>query len=203
MTDPNLRFLAVFCENLRFSARICVLGSVCHLSSVRLSTSCSNEGAEIRVDTEDKRIKCQIQKRARERAYAQVGLGFVLGPVVVMVLPWAGRHSITWWEFRPRKKNSPRPPKFPNLLQTPSLPLGPSRPGEPPPLLGFSIKNRSPTPPSASTSPKPRPTEVPETPFNAAFRANLVSKRPPDCSLERVGPQFCRSKGLFPPNPMK
>ena len=63
MTEPNLRFPAVFCENLRFcakicaskclnfqekgwifcenlrfSAKICVLGSLCHLSSVPLSS---------------------------------------------------------------------------------------------------------------------------------------------------------------------
>ena len=32
----NLRKSAVFCENLRFSAKICVLGSLCHHSSVLL-----------------------------------------------------------------------------------------------------------------------------------------------------------------------
>ena len=49
VTEPNLRFPAVFCEtlcgflrrricgNVRFSAKICVLGSLCHLSSVPLS----------------------------------------------------------------------------------------------------------------------------------------------------------------------
>ena len=64
--------------------------------------------------------------------------------------------------FGPGKKYlAPPPPQFPNSLQTPSRPLGPSRPGDPP-LLGFSIKNRPPppplpapqTPPSASPSRK-------------------------------------------------
>ena len=64
----------------------------------------------------------------------------------------------SWWTFRPRKKifSPPPPEKFPNSLQTPSRPLGPSRPSPPPPLLGFSIKNRPP-PPGASDSPFPLP----------------------------------------------
>ena len=53
--------------------------------------------------------------------------------------------------FGPDKKKKkisppPVPPKSPNSPQTPSRPLGPSRPGDPPPFLGFSIKNRSPPP---------------------------------------------------------
>ena len=77
MTEPNLRFPAVFCENLpfpakicnflwfpapskcwnfqekgcicenqRFSAKICVLGSLCHLSSVPLSAPTNTPRSE-------------------------------------------------------------------------------------------------------------------------------------------------------------
>ena len=56
--------------------------------------------------------------------------------------------SSSWWTFRPRKKIFSPPPRNPPIRRRPSRPL-PSRPGEPPPpLLGFSIKNRSPPPPS-------------------------------------------------------
>ena len=58
-----------------------------------------------------------------------------------------------WWEFRPRKKKINPPPKTP---QTPSQSLDPPPlPGRPPPLWGFSIKNRPPpSPPSTSDSPE-------------------------------------------------
>ena len=38
---------------------------------------------------------------------------------------------------------------------------------------------------------------VHETPLNEAFGANLASKWPPDCSLVKIGPQFCSAKGPF------
>ena len=57
----------------------------------------------------------------------------------------------------PKKIFSPPPPKIPNLPQTPSRPLGPSPPGEPPPLVGFSIKNRPPPSRRPRTPPSPSP----------------------------------------------
>ena len=51
--------------------------------------------------------------------------------------------------------------------------------------------------------PKARSSEVHETPLNEAFGAKWAPKRPPNCSLKRVGHQFCRTKGLFWPNPTK
>ena len=49
----------------------------------------------------------------------------------------------SWWEFRPRKKIfSPPPPPF--LAATLPAPRPPRPPGRPPPLLGFSVKSRSP-----------------------------------------------------------
>ena len=59
----------------------------------------------------------------------------------------------------PKKKYlaTPPPQKVPNSPQTPSRPLGTSRPGEPPPPGEFLMKNRSPTPPGASNSPFPLP----------------------------------------------
>ena len=59
--------------------------------------------------------------------------------------------------FGPEKKYlAPPPPKFPNSLQTPSRPLGPS-PRTPPPLLGFSIKTKPPPPLGDMESPLPFP----------------------------------------------
>ena len=52
---------------------------------------------------------------------------------------------MTWWTFRPRKKYLAPPPKFPDSLQTPSRPLGPSRPGgPPPPPWDFQLKKSDP-----------------------------------------------------------
>ena len=44
---------------------------------------------------------------------------------------------------------------------------------------------------------------VHETPVNKASGANLASKWPPDCSLVKIGPQFCSAKGLFSPTTTK
>ena len=65
--------------------------------------------------------------------------------------------SVTWWEFRPRKKIFRSPPKF---LTDTLPPLAPAPPllGDPPCLLGFSKKKNRPTPlPGASDSPLPLP----------------------------------------------
>ena len=53
--------------------------------------------------------------------------------------------AFTWSTFRPQIKifSPPLPPKPKTPLRR-RHPPGPSRPGEPPPLLGFSIKKRSP-----------------------------------------------------------
>ena len=69
----------------------------------------------------------------------------------------------SWWTFRPRKKkfSPPPPPKIPRFA-TDALPA-PPLPGKPP-LLGFSIKNRSPPPPGASDSPSPPRAEKKKNP---------------------------------------
>ena len=65
-------------------------------------------------------------------------------------------YYLTWWTFRPRKRIFSLP--LPNLLQISPGPIGLSRPGEPPPpVLGFSIKNR--TPPPSRPAPHTPPPE--------------------------------------------
>ena len=68
-----------------------------------------------------------------------------------------GHCVILWGISAPKKKISPPPPpKFPaNTLPAP-CPLAPTRLGDPPPLLGFSIKIVS-LSPGVSNSPSPPP----------------------------------------------
>ena len=51
--------------------------------------------------------------------------------------------------------------------------------------------------------PEGRPRKVHQTPVNEAFGATWVSKRPPECSLEKVGLQLCRTNGVLWPKHSK
>ena len=86
-------------------------------------------------------------------------------------------NNFTWWTFRPRKKYLGPPPEFPNSPQTPSRPLGPSWP--PPPLLGFSIKNRSLPPQRLRLPPFPLPEQKKEKISETSnhFRAGTTNKQ--------------------------
>ena len=61
----------------------------------------------------------------------------------------------TWWAFRPRKKYLAPPPPIPRKHPPGASP--PTRPETPPPLLGFSIRNRPLLFPAPWTPPPPPP----------------------------------------------
>ena len=97
-------------------------------------------------------------------------------PVVQSYRAWT--LALYWWAFRGRKKYlaPPAPKRKNNSPQTPSRPLGPSPPGEPPPpsLVGFSIKTDSPPLPAPRTPPSPSPSR------------KKNSKRPPSYFKARL-----------------
>ena len=80
-------------------------------------------------------------------------------------------------KITPKKISPPPPQKFPNSLQTPSRPLGPSCPGEsaPPPLWDFQYKTYPSPPPSWRLAP-PR-----------AEKKKKYSKRPPSWGRAHTG----------------
>ena len=83
----------------------------------------------------------------------------------------------------PKKNISPPPPKkFPNSPQTPSRPLDPS-PSWRPPLLGFSIKNRTPPALALQTPPFPLPEQ----------KKIKYPKRPPSLIVENAS--HCKGRG--------
>ena len=84
---------------------------------------------------------------------------------------WSYLPKKTWWEFRLQKKKiSPPPPKNSPTNTLPAARLAPTRPGEPPPLLGiFNKKPSPPRPPAPRTPPGRKNRKYPKRPPRKAF----------------------------------
>ena len=108
-------------------------------------------------------------------------------------------HRLPPLEFRPRKKIfSPPPPKIPNLPQTPSRPLGPSPPGETPPLVGFSIKNRPPPSRRPRTPPSPSPSRKKNKKYPKRPPRKKGGERGKKARAKLVGLSFVEDALFFP-----